>query len=190
MFKWIRRAFKYLFLPLLAIGLVAFFYPEKFLCIDDGKTASGEVIILLGGGAHERPARASVLYHQHVAPRILITGEGDDELNRMALLNSNVPPNIIEIENHSRTTQENALFTVKILRAEHVHTAVIVTSWYHSRRALKSFEHYAPEIKFYSRPSYLGFTDDDWERFDTKRRMRWEFVKLAGYWIRFGINPF
>ena len=34
---------------------------------------------------------------------------------------------------------------------------IIVTSWYHSRRALACFEHYAPDMKFYSRPSYFGY---------------------------------
>jgi uncharacterized SAM-binding protein YcdF (DUF218 family) len=189
MFKWARRAFKYIFLPLALIAVAAYLYPEKFLCVDSGKVPA-DVIIVLGGGVHERPVRAAELYHQHAAPRIIITGEGDDETNRLQLIRNGVPANVIETEGDSRTTQENALFTIKRLRAENVHSAILVTSWYHSRRSLKTFEHYAPEIKFYARPSYFGFDSADWKKTGTSKRMRLEFVKLPGYWIRYGICPF
>jgi uncharacterized SAM-binding protein YcdF (DUF218 family) len=76
------------------------------------------------------------------------------------------------------------------LRAEKVRRVIIVTSWYHSRRALKCFEHFAPEIKFYSRPSYFAFAREDWTRLGISKRMRLEFLKLPGYWIRYGVNPF
>ncbi len=87
------------------------------------------------------------------------------------------------------TTEENAEFTVKLLRTEKVHEAILVTSWYHSRRALKTFQHFAPEIKFYSRPSYFAFKRKDWTRAVT-RYVYWEYVKLPGYWIRHGVCPF
>jgi uncharacterized SAM-binding protein YcdF (DUF218 family) len=189
MFKWFYRAFKYLFLPLALIAAVAYFYPEKFLCVDSGKV-SADVIVLLGGGVHERPLRAAELFQQHAAPRIIITGEGDDETNRLLLIHNGVPPGDIEVEGYSRTTHENAIFTIKRLRAENVHHVILVTSWYHARRSLKTFEHFAPEIQFYARPSYYGFDSADWKKTGTGKRMRLEFIKLPGYCIRYGINPF
>ncbi len=165
----------------------AYFYPEKFLCVDSGKFASADVIIVLGGGNNERPLRAAELFRQHVAPRIIHTGEGDDGINRELLREAGVPAKAIEIENKSTTTRENAEFTIKLLRAEKVRSAVLVTSWYHSRRALETFQHYAPEIKFYSRPSYYGFDRADWSRPGFSKRMRLEFVKLPAYWICYGI---
>jgi uncharacterized SAM-binding protein YcdF (DUF218 family) len=183
-----RTAISFILLVTL-VAVAAFFYPEKFLCVDSGKV-SAEVIVVLGGGSHERPLRAAKLFKQRAAPRILISGAGDDEINRQILISSGIPASAIEIEGKSTTTHENAEFTIKLLRAEKIHSAVLVTSWYHSRRALKTFEHYAPDIRFYSRPSYFAFARDDWKKSGINKRMRLEFLKLPGYWIRYGICPF
>jgi len=189
MLKWIFRVVIYAGLLVALAAVIAFFYPEKFLCVDSGRV-SADVIILLGGGSHERPERAAELFKVQAASRIIISGEGDDEINRQLLIQAGVPAGAIQFEGKSRTTRENAEFTVKLLRAEKVRRVIIVTSWYHSRRALKCFEHFAPEIKFYSRPSYFAFAREDWTRLGISKRMRLEFLKLPGYWIRYGVNPF
>jgi uncharacterized SAM-binding protein YcdF (DUF218 family) len=187
--KWIfRTIFGGLLLITLA-GLVVYYYPEKILCVDSGPVA-GDVLVVLGGGLHERPERAAQLFKQHAAPRIFITGFGDAYINRQILIQNGVPPSAIEIESESKTTRENALFTSKRLRAEHVQRVILVTSWYHSRRALKTFEHYAPDLTFYSRPSYFAFDRADWPVHGNGHRMRLEFLKLPGYWIWYGVNPF
>jgi uncharacterized SAM-binding protein YcdF (DUF218 family) len=173
----------------LFFSVVAYFYPEKFLCVDSGRV-SADVIIVPGGGSHERPLRAADLFKQRAAPRIILTGIGDEQINRRLLLEAGVPDGVIQIEGKSTTTRENAEFTIKLLRAEKIHSAILVTSWYHSRRALKTFEHYAPDLKFYSRPAYFAFARDDWTRLGINKRMRLEFLKLSGYWICYGVNPF
>jgi uncharacterized SAM-binding protein YcdF (DUF218 family) len=187
--KWIFRAAAGVVLLTALVAVAAYFYPEKFLCVDSGKV-SADVIVVLGGGSHERPLRAAELFKQHAAPRILISGAGDCEINRRLLLQAGVPAGAIQIEDKSQTTRENAEFSIKLLRAEKIHSAILVTSWYHSRRALKTFGHYAPELKFYSRPSYFAFARDDWKKSGINRRMRLEFLKLPGYWIRYGVCPF
>lgn len=187
--KKILRAAIVVFVLMMAVAAAAYFYPEKFLCVDSGKV-SADVIVVLGGGSHERPERAAELFKQHAAPRILVSGEGDDGINRRLLISNGVPAGAIEVEGKSLTTRENAEFSIKLLRAENVRSAILVTSWYHSRRALKTFEHYAPEIRFYSRPSYFAFARDDWKKLGINKRMRLEFLKLPGYWIRYGIWPF
>ena len=189
MFKFLLKISKWLVLVFLLPGLLAWFYPEKFLTVDSGP-ATADVLIVIGGGQHERPVQAAMLFRQHAAPRIIVSGEGDDEINRRILITNGVPPAAIEVENKSTTTRENAVFTDRILRAEKIHSVILVTSWYHARRAQKAFEHFAPEIKFYSRPSYWGFDRGDWKNCGLTRHMRLEFLKLAGYWIRYGVNPF
>jgi uncharacterized SAM-binding protein YcdF (DUF218 family) len=188
--KLIFRVAKWFILAAALVAVVAFFYPEKILCVDSGQ-ASADVIVVLGGGAHEQRAeRAAELFKVHAAPRILITGAGDDEINRQILIANGVPAKAVEVENASKTTQENAEFSLTLLRAEKVRSAILVTSWYHSRRALMTFEHYAPELKFYSRPSYFAFDHDAWKKSGISKRLRLEFLKLPGYWIRYGVNPF
>ena len=171
------------------VAVVAWFYPEKFLCVDSGPVAA-DVLVVLGGGMHERPVRAAELFQQHAAPRILLTGAGDDVINLSILRKKGVPLGVIERESDSLTTCENALFSIQRLRAQHVRSVILVTTWYHARRALKTFEHFAPEIKFYSRPSYYAFARGDWSKTGNFKRMRLEFLKLPGYWLRYGVNPF
>ena len=175
----------------LSIALLGagYFFPKTFLCVDSGKV-SAEAIIVLGGGSHERPQRAAELFKEHAAPRIIISGVGDDGINRRLLLRAGVPASAIQVENKSETTSENARFTIKLMREENIHNAILVTSWYHSRRALQCFEHYAPELKFYSRPSYFASTRTEWEHKGITRRIYLEYLKLPGYWIRYGVCPF
>ena len=186
--KIIFRTLLALMLATTLVAVVVIYYPEKILCVESGKVQA-EVIVVLGGGGHERPQRAVELFQAHAAPRILLTGEGDDEINRQILLKAGVPASAIEVERRSRTTKENAEFTLARLRAEQVHSAILVTSWYHARRALKTFEHFGPDLKFYSRPSYYAFAADDWKKLGIRKRMRLEFIKLPGYWVRYGVDP-
>src|SRR5487761_2050991 len=167
-----------------AVAVWAWFYPEQFLCVDSGPVTA-DVIVILGGGSHERPLRAAELFKQHAAPRLIITGEGDEGINRRLLLAAGVPARAIQVEGKSTTTRENAEFALKLLRADKVRSAILVTSWYHARRAQKTFEHYAPDLKFYSRPAYFAFARADWTRLGINKRMRLEFLKLPGYWVRY-----
>ena len=187
--RWLFRAVLATVLLGTAAGLTAYFYPEKFLCVDSGRVTA-DVIVVLGGGSHERPLRAAELFKAHAAPRILLTGSGDDEINRLILVRAGVPAGAIAVERQSETTSENARFSLPRLRADKVHSVILVTSWYHARRAQKTFEHYAPDLKIYSRPSYFAFATGDWKRLGINKRMRLEFLKLPGYWIRYGVNPF
>jgi uncharacterized SAM-binding protein YcdF (DUF218 family) len=175
-------------LLLVMLVFVACFFPQEIMTVDSG-AAKADVIIVLGGGSNERPLRAAELFKEQAAPRILISGEGDDEINRQILIHAGIPAAAIQVEGKSRTTHENAEFSIKLMHAEKIHSAILVTSWYHSRRALKTFEHFAPGLKFYSRPSYFAYARKDWSRPIT-RHVYWEYAKLPGYWVRYGVNPF
>lgn len=187
--RWILRAVLTLAVVIVASGAAAFFFPQKILCVDSGPVKA-DVIVVLGGGAGERPERAAELFKNHDAPRIIVSGEGDDGINRRVLLKAGVPAKAIQLESKSRTTRENAEFTIQLLRAENIRRVILVTSWYHSRRALRSFEHYAPDLQFYSRPSYFAFTRADWPRRHEAHRIYLEYPKLLGYWLCYGICPF
>jgi uncharacterized SAM-binding protein YcdF (DUF218 family) len=186
--KWILRLALALGVLFFALAAAAIFFPQKILCVDSGPVKA-DVLVVLGGGLGERPERAAELFKEHDAPRIIVSGLGDDEINRRILIEAGVPAGAIQVEGKSRTTHENAEFTIELLREQSMKRVIIVTSWYHSRRALKTFEHFAPGIKFYSRPSYFASTRADWSR-NLARRIYLEYAKLPGYWIRYGVCPF
>ena len=188
MIKFFFKLIKWPVIIVLVLGVIAWFYPEKFLTVDSGPVAA-DVLIVIGGG-HDRAVRAAQLFKHNAAARIIITGEGDDEINRRLLIANGVPARAIEVENKSTTTSENAELTGKLLKAGKIRSAILVTSWYHARRAERTFEHFVPGVKFYSRPSYSDFDSADWKKDHVNKRMRLEFLKLPGYWIRYGVNPF
>jgi uncharacterized SAM-binding protein YcdF (DUF218 family) len=187
--KWLCKIAAAFFVLLLLLAAALFFFPQTFLCMDSGPTTADVIIVLGGGPTHERPQRAGELFFQHAAPRILVSGEGDDEINRHILIRAGVPSADIQLESKSQTTRQNALFSYQLLRAQNIHSAIIVTSWYHSRRALNTFEHFAPGIKFYSRPSYFNFSRSGWDR-EFTRHVYFEYAKNIEYWLAYGVCPF
>jgi uncharacterized SAM-binding protein YcdF (DUF218 family) len=205
-------------LGLLAVlAAVAFAFPQQVLCVDSGNVQA-DALVVLGGGSGERPTRAAELFRDGAAPRIIVSGAGDGEGNKRLLVSRGVPPAAIELERKSRSTKQNAQFSIPLLRAMNARDLVatphptlspseaereveghgsagakrviIVTSWYHSRRALHAFQHYAPDIQFYSRPSYYAYPRTQWSRQGIAGYIRSGYAKLAGYWVCYGICPF
>lgn len=187
--KWLLRVVLVLFTLFVLLAAAAVLYPQTFLCVDSGPVQA-DVLVVLGGGSRDRPERAAELFKERIAPRILVSGLGDCTIYRRSLIQAGVPSHAIQMEDRSRTTKENAILAVDLLRHEGMHRVIIVTSWYHSRRAMACFEHYGPEIKFYSRPSYFANTRPDWGRHDLSHRIYLEYPKLLGYWMCYGVSPF
>jgi len=176
------------FLVVVLLGLMSYFFPQRVLTVDSG-VCKADVIVVLGGGMASRSERAVQLFMQDEAPKILVSGFGDNVSNEKVLENNGVPAGDISLESKSRTTRENAEFSIPLLRQMDAHRVIIVTSWYHSRRALMCFEHYAPDIKFYSRPSYFGYARTDSNRKKISGYMKSEYWKLLGYWVCYGVCP-
>jgi uncharacterized SAM-binding protein YcdF (DUF218 family) len=153
-----HRLLKILFaasLLLVLLAALAWFFPQQVLTMDSGPVKADVLVVM--GGTPDRAVRAAELFKQGAAPKVLVSGLGDNASNRKLLEQNGVTNTAIILENKSHTTRENAEFSIPMLRALGARRVIIVTSWYHSRRALMCFEHYAPDIQFYSRPSYFGY---------------------------------
>jgi uncharacterized SAM-binding protein YcdF (DUF218 family) len=177
-----------LLLVLLTLALLAWLFPQTVLTVDSGPVQAN-VLVVLGGGGLERPARAAELFKTGAAPQVICSGAGDAEPHRAYLIAAGVPATDIQLESRSLTTRENAEFTIALLRAQHRHSAIIVTSWYHSRRALACFEHYAPDLQFFSRPAGLGLPKPGDNQHEIPGYVRAEYAKMLGYWILYGVCP-
>jgi uncharacterized SAM-binding protein YcdF (DUF218 family) len=185
--KWLRVLGLALALGLVGLGFV--YQNAKSLLTKDSGPVKADVIVVLGGGRNERADRAAELYQEGAAPRIIVSGDDDCETNVFLLLKGGVPQSAIETECKSRSTRQNALFTLPMLRKAGAHRVIVVTTWYHSRRALACFRHYAPDIEFYSRPSLYASDRADWTRKSMSPYIRREFLKLPGYWVCYGVKP-
>lgn len=173
---------------LLVAVLACCLFPQQVLTVDRGPVTA-DAIVVLGGGFQKRAERAAELFKQGEAPEILVSGRGDCAYNKRLLEQEGLTSAAIVLEDKSRTTRENAEFSIPLLRQMGAHRVIIVTSWYHSRRALACFEHYAPDIIFYSRPSYFAFSRAQWRDHGINGYIRLEYVKLLGYWVCYGVCP-
>jgi uncharacterized SAM-binding protein YcdF (DUF218 family) len=187
--KTVRRFAACLAAALVILVLAALAFPHQALLVDSGPTQA-DVIVLLGGGSGERPTRAAELFRSGAAPKIIVSGAGDAPGNRLLLMNRGVPASAIELEPNSKNTRENARFSIALLRAAGAKRVILVTSWYHSRRALNCFRHYGRGLEFFSSPSYYGFPRVEWSQEHLGRRIRAEYLKTVGYWFCYGVCPF
>jgi uncharacterized SAM-binding protein YcdF (DUF218 family) len=186
--RWVIRGGA-LLLCCVLLGFSFAYQDARNLLSKDSGPVQADAIIVLGGGWNERAERAAELYREGAAPLVIVSGCDDCETNRTVLTESGVPNEAIELECNSGSTRENALFTLPILKQKGAHNVIIVTTWYHSRRALAVFRHYAPELNFYSRPSFYAADRSEWKRKSLSRYIRNEFIKLPGYWVVYGVKP-
>jgi uncharacterized SAM-binding protein YcdF (DUF218 family) len=130
------------------------------------------------------------LFKEGAAPLIIVSGDGDNDEVVRALRAKQVPQEVILQETRSGSTMQNAKFSVEFLKGRGITNAIIVTSWFHSRRALNTFRKTAPDLTFYSRPSSYAIRREDWHLEGTASHIKAEYLKLAGYWVCYGVRPF
>lgn len=173
----------------LVIGgvLVGAYYLSPRLLYVESANARGEVLVVLGGDADGRTWKALELYRSEAATRILVSGDGDNELIRRRLELARVPRYAISSESESGNTRENAEFSVRWMREQKVRRAIVVTSWYHSRRALSCFRKFGPEIEYASAPCYHGLSMDGKPSVWELPEVFAEYLKCVWYLPRHGV---
>jgi uncharacterized SAM-binding protein YcdF (DUF218 family) len=115
-----------------------------------------DVIVVLGGDGPVRAKLATNLWLKGVAPRVLVSGNGDCNSIRRTMIAGGVDERAIMTECHSKTTWQNALFSAPILKEMNPRRAVLVTSWYHSKRAVSCFKALNPGMDWLSVPVELN----------------------------------
>lgn len=173
---------------LVLLAVVAWLVAPSFLLVDSGVQVAGAEVVL-GGEPWTRPHRAAEVFRETQPSLVIVSGDGDCEDVRRQMEARGVPGSVMVTECQSRNTKENAAFSVKLLRERGVTNAVIVTSWYHSRRALACFRTAAPEITFYSRPTVRPPGYSAWTNKYERGRVHSEYVKIVYYWLFRGVPP-
>lgn len=174
------------FVVLLAVAAA---WPEKFLLVEQ-KPEKADAIVVLGGGITTRVPRARELFQEGFAPVIIVSGKGDGDEMRRWLINGNVPAAAVRAELKSENTWQNARFSVAVLRDLGAKRVILVTSWFHSRRALACFRKAAPEIEFISVPTVADRPEAHALTKKERGSVFYEFIKMPGYWVRYGVNSF
>jgi uncharacterized SAM-binding protein YcdF (DUF218 family) len=165
-----------------------------------------DAIIVLSGSSvyRERTAKAAELYKELVAPRVFITNDGGRagwsqaeqtnlpfvEMERRELVAGGVPPDSITIlRGEVAGTESEAKALAAEIDVRPLTSMLIVTSAYHSRRALWTFEkafadkgvtigiRFAPITSQSTQPATWWLSLNGW------LTIGGEYVKSAGYWL-------
>ena len=106
------------------------------------------------GGAADRVWHAARLYHAGKAPLIVLSGGSDPDLfqsseaeaMRLFLLDLGVPDSAMLLEERSRSTLENARFSLELIHGIGIRKILLVTSATHMDRALIAFKNNDTEV--------------------------------------------
>jgi len=125
-----------------------------------GQAATAQAIVVLSGDVHhgdgaavadtvgrltlERLDRAAELYRRKPLPILVSGGPVGDSRESLAALMARTLTDDFGVpvawrEEQSQTTFENAEYSARLLRAQHVHTVLLVTQPWHMPRALWAF---------------------------------------------------
>jgi len=161
----------------------------RHLLVVETRPAKADAIVVLGGESQARPVEAARLYREGVAPLVFVIGTGDTPTNRRTLIQEGVPPDRIMVETKSRSTLQNAEFSRSLLEKAGVRHAVLVTSSFHARRALTTFQQQIPGVDFGMATSRIGWWDTPRGRLQEDEWAAIEMMKIPGYWLLHGIEP-
>jgi uncharacterized SAM-binding protein YcdF (DUF218 family) len=163
---------------------------------DDLKPA--DAIVVLAGEEKERVEYGAKLFKEGWARKNRIIMSGGPavwkyswaSLMKDQAESLGIPEKAILLEEKSRSTEENAIYTREILLKHGYKTIILVTSPYHSRRASVIFGRVLGSgIKIISAPSeesWFGF-DQWWQRKRDRDMVLSEYSKFIRIWT-FGVH--
>lgn len=181
-----------LLIPVIALGVIVglsvYLQPNDFIGCDETPAQSGEcapadaIVVVSGGDTSARTAAGIDLYRRGWADTLIFSGAALDTTGpsnaaamRAQALESGVPAEAIQVDETSRTTQENAENTQSIFAANDHHRVILVTSGYHQRRASLEFERRAEGVTIMN---YPVTHDSDWSA--------WWWLTPRGWWLAGG----
>ena len=173
------------------LGIATSLYAAATLLVVPAQIRASDVIVVLGGDGPPRAAEAAVLFRAGLAPRVLVSGDGDCQSIRDLMIAQGVAPSAIFLECVSLSTYENAMFSSPLLAGLRVRSALLVTSWFHLRRALACMSLAAPWIRWRPIPAPPPPGGSRWHFgiLGYAVPVAEEYAKLAWYALHYGIAP-
>ena len=183
-------------LGLTILLLVALIDAAGPLLVVGDELRSADAIVVIGGDHKpERMQRAAELYQHGYASLIIISAgtivlEGDEylpeaEVMRRQIRVLGVPDEALVLEQASRSTPENAIDTREICRARGIHSILLVTSAYQSRRARLIFHSlFEPDIGVSVQPATQEICSLCWPLMPDRASVIWyEYQNLTRLWL-------
>lgn len=165
--------------PVLIVGATQGFI--AFLPPDPGKPV--DAIVVLGRGwqfMSERIETTAELWQAKRAPQIFASGKKDAPHMINLLEDKGIPRSVIDGENCSNTTEENAMFTAAILKPRGVRRILLVTDKTHMLRSVMIYRAYGFKVF----PQISGGTPFYWNLKDKVLLKIREYGGIVSYGLR------
>jgi hypothetical protein len=173
----------------LSMGLLFSLTSGGFLVVNNPQRA--DVIVVLAGETYSRPKRALELMSQGYAPRLLLDVPALEriyDLNQIDLAQRYIrqlplPPgqSAVVCPVFGLSTKAETEDVARCLGPLGVHSILVVTSDYHTRRALSAFQHELPQYQIYvaAAADPQQFNQSWWKRRQWSKMNFDEWIRLA-----------
>lgn len=162
-----------------------------WLVVEDKLEPVDLIVVLSGDDNGERVAEAVKLYKQDYAKKLLLSGgplawhlTSAAWMKNQATV-SGVPARDILLEDASRSTKENARFSLPIMQKHEFKSVILVTSPYHARRAKwvfqKVFAKSGIKVKAYPVQASTFKIHRWWTRHEDIQHFALEYLSLIFY---------
>jgi len=153
-----------------------------------------DIAIVPGGEwSGKRILTAAELVRQGYAPVVLVSGPSGEyglhecELAIAFAVKAGYPESYFRhMEHDGRSTRDEALLAAPILRQMHVHTALLVTSSFHTRRAGAVFREVTPDITYIvvGAPDQYFSVNGWWRDREARKITLLEWTKPVANWFK------
>lgn len=163
-----------------------------------------DIIFVLNGDYNTRPFRASELYEQGLAPVIVIArsemlpaeelglAPNDTDVSIGVMKALGVPPEkivVLPVEGGTTSTFDEAIALRQYIESHNVHSLILLTSAFHTRRAKWIFDRELSglpvRLEVAAVPHY-GFDESDWwQSEDGLITLNNEYIKLVYYFVKY-----
>ena len=152
---------------------------------------SAEAIIVHGGN-YTRTKYAAAMFRRGLAPEFWHTAYANSQAEITTQVEgTGVPVKVFRFFPSTSTWTDGTQIAAAI-RARGLHRVIIVTDWWHSRRALCATKQqlggYDVSIAFEPSPDFDN-PENWWRDTEGRRHVVSELVKLGYYAVRYGMNP-
>jgi len=166
------------------------------------KIANADAVVVLAGGGPERLCHGIELFKRGLVPELWYTGDQpletrsdfmDSKLALNFAMRRGIPRDKIRLLPSTSTFEDGKAITA-LVKEEKIKSIIVVTSWYHTKRAMNVVRHCIPDTNisvYVSSSTNLPYTPDNWWRDEEGLvAINNEIIKTALYWWRYGIAPF
>ncbi len=171
--------------------------------------SQADAIVVLAGGGPERMYHGITLYHEGAAPELWYTGDmpspelpsfNQGRMGKQYAIEQGIPAGDIFLLK-STSTWEDAQAIVAMVEQRNIKRLIVVTSWYHSRRALCVVRHHlventvgkedgrSVELRFSPAPTSVYTPESWWKHEHGLISVVNELIKGGYYWWSYELAP-